>query len=131
MKDDESAADKMERVKLEDSRGGVDSPMLDTATDIKTEASPFATPSQDGAQTPSSARPARSRKSSQKPVPRQAPLFSDLPNKTNEACKAFQVIPDCLYGSKNMGSAGNEAFDCDCREEWRKSSQPFSSLLPS
>ncbi|KAM0285338.1 hypothetical protein ACHAQH_001527 [Verticillium albo-atrum] len=37
---------------------------------------------------------------------------------TEGACETFQRIPDCLYGSKHMGSTDNDALDCDCREEW-------------
>lgn len=65
-------------------------------------------------------RPKLSRKASQKPVKREAPLFADLPDVTGESCSTFQVIPDCLYGSKHMGSTDNDALDCDCRAEWRK-----------
>ncbi|KAF6836934.1 histone-lysine n-methyltransferase [Colletotrichum musicola] len=64
-------------------------------------------------------RPKLSRKASQKPVKREAPLFADLPDVTGESCSTFQVIPDCLYGSKHMGSTDNDALDCDCRAEWQ------------
>ncbi|PTB74235.1 hypothetical protein M440DRAFT_1440426 [Trichoderma longibrachiatum ATCC 18648] len=70
--------------------------------------------------TTAAAKPARlSRKLSQKPVAREVPLYSHLPDVTAESCATFQVIPDCLYGSKNLGSTDNDALDCDCREEWR------------
>ncbi|KAJ0162933.1 Histone-lysine N-methyltransferase, H3 lysine-36 specific [Colletotrichum tanaceti] len=64
-------------------------------------------------------RPKLSRKASQKPVKRESPLFHDLPNVTEQSCNTFQVIPDCLYGSKHMGSTDNDALDCDCRSEWQ------------
>ncbi|SPN98386.1 related to Histone-lysine N-methyltransferase, H3 lysine-36 specific [Cephalotrichum gorgonifer] len=58
------------------------------------------------------------RRPSQKPTRRDPPLFNDLPDATEEARDTFKDIPDCLYGSKNMGSTANDALDCDCREEW-------------
>ncbi|TDZ36383.1 Histone-lysine N-methyltransferase, H3 lysine-36 specific [Colletotrichum spinosum] len=74
----------------------------------------------EGFSTPSTnSRPKLSRKASQKPVKREAPLFDDLPDVTAESCSTFQVIPDCLYGSKHMGSTDNDALDCDCRAEWQ------------
>ncbi len=64
--------------------------------------------------------PKLSRKASQK-VTRSPPLlFDHLPDVTDESCKTFQVISDCLYGAKNMGSSEHDALDCDCAEEWRK-----------
>lgn len=126
MNDDDSAAHKMEQVKLEDSNGVLDGSNVslnDTTAQIKREDPGSATQSPNGNETLGSSRTAqRARKSSQKPASRQAPLFTEHPDKTKEACDAFQVIPDCLYGSKHMGSTDNDAFDCDCREEWGKSS---------
>lgn len=60
------------------------------------------------------------------------PVFDHLPNATEDACSTFQVITDCLYGSRNMGSSDHDALDCDCAEEWRMlpSFSPFSPLLP-
>ena len=46
-------------------------------------------------------------------------LYDDLPDMTGEAVKTFQVISDCLYGTKNIGATENDALDCDCRDEWR------------
>lgn len=83
----------------------------------------------DGLSTPGGTqRPRLARKASQKPVKREAPLFHDLPNVTEDACNTFQVIPDCLYGSKHMGSTDNDALDCDCRSEWRRFPRPPSLL---
>jgi SET domain-containing protein len=65
--------------------------------------------------------PKLSRKSSQKVISRPAPLFADLPDSTAEAVSAFQVIRDCIYGSKYMGSSEHDALGCDCSEEWGKS----------
>ncbi|CAK7265525.1 histone methyltransferase set2 [Sporothrix epigloea] len=44
-------------------------------------------------------------------------LYNHLPDATAEATSKFQVIPDCLYGSKNMGLSDLESLDCDCAEE--------------
>lgn len=77
----------------------------------------------DGTLTPNtpqtlSSRP--SRKQSQMAPPSQPLLFDALPDMTSEAIKTFQVIPDCLYGSRGMGSTDNEILDCDCKEDWRE-----------
>jgi [histone H3]-lysine36 N-trimethyltransferase len=61
------------------------------------------------------------RKPSQKMATRGAPLFDHLADATEESLGHFQVIHDCLYGSRNIGSSDNDALDCDCAEEWRKS----------
>lgn len=61
------------------------------------------------------------RKPTQKtPVPIAA-LFLDLPDVLDEAVSVFQVIKECIYGSKYMGSSGDhDALDCDCTEQWSK-----------
>lgn len=64
--------------------------------------------------------PKLSRKSSHKVVSRPAPLFDHLEDVTQEAGSVFQVIKDCIYGSKYMGYSEHEPLDCDCSEEWRK-----------
>jgi histone-lysine N-methyltransferase SETD2 len=75
----------------------------------------------DSASTPSnSSAPRLSRKASQKNVKLTARVFDHLPDATTESCLTFQVINDCLYGSKHMGSSEHDALDCDCTEEWRK-----------
>lgn len=134
MKDDEYATVRMQKIKMEDGTNGAPAHQNDATTGAMTEATKgiklegSRSPSTEGGKsrtdgngTPnSSSRQRLSRKSSQKATPtREPPLFDALPNMTPEACKSFQVIPDCLYGSKNMGSTENDAFDCDCREEWR------------
>ncbi|KAI0527908.1 hypothetical protein F5B22DRAFT_10186 [Xylaria bambusicola] len=74
----------------------------------------------DSASTPDGAQPPKlSRKSSQKPPHRPTTLFTHLPDVTAESCEHFQVIPDCLYGSKSLGSTDHDSLDCDCSEEWR------------
>ncbi len=69
--------------------------------------------------------PKLSRKSSQKVVSRPPPLFDDLPDSTADAKQTFQVIKDCIYGSKYMGSSEHDALGCDCSEEWSKLSFGF------
>lgn len=71
------------------------------------------------------ARPKMTRQPSQMGTKRKIPVYSDLPDSTEEACSTFQVIPDCLYGSKHMGSTDTDALDCDCPEEWRTTLPPF------
>lgn len=56
-------------------------------------------------------------------------LFDHLPDATEESCKGFQVINDCLYGSKHMGASQHDALDCDCAEDWRKFIKHFPLLL--
>lgn len=90
--------------------------------DVKPSPSDVSTPDT------SSAAPRPNRKSSAKAsrsaTPSSRPnrtLFDQLPDATTEATSQFQVIANCLYGSKNMGSSDNDAFDCDCAEELRTS----------
>jgi hypothetical protein len=64
--------------------------------------------------------PKLSRKASQKIISRPPPMFDNVPDSTIEAINTFQVIRDCIYGSKYMGSSEHDALGCDCSEEWRK-----------
>jgi hypothetical protein len=64
--------------------------------------------------------PKLSRKSAQKVIARPPTLFLDVPDATQEASGVFQLIKDCIYGSKYMGYSEQDALDCDCSEEWRK-----------
>ncbi|KAK4165379.1 putative histone-lysine N-methyltransferase, H3 lysine-36 specific SET2 [Cladorrhinum sp. PSN259] len=66
--------------------------------------------------------PKSSRKPNQKMAKSPPPLFDHLPDVTAEACSIFQVINDCMYGSRGMGSSDHDALDCDCTEEWRDDS---------
>jgi [histone H3]-lysine36 N-trimethyltransferase len=66
------------------------------------------------------AMPKLPRKATQKVAGASPVLFESLADVTEEACKTFQVINDCLYGSRNMGASEHDALDCDCAEEWRK-----------
>ena len=63
--------------------------------------------------------PKLARSATQKVIARSAPLFHDYPDKTEEATKAFQVITECIYSVKYLGST-EHAMDCDCAEEWGK-----------
>jgi histone-lysine N-methyltransferase SETD2 len=72
--------------------------------------------------------PKLSRKQSQK-VTSTPMLFDHLPDATRDACEAFQVINDCLYGSKNLGTSNSEPMDCDCAEEWCKLTRQSPPLL--
>ncbi|KAI9890894.1 MAG: histone methyltransferase set2 [Vezdaea aestivalis] len=62
--------------------------------------------------------PKLSRTASKKITARPAPLFDHLEDSTGLATSSFQVITDCVYGSKNMGSSEHDALDCDCTENW-------------
>ncbi|KAH7360841.1 hypothetical protein BKA65DRAFT_391942 [Rhexocercosporidium sp. MPI-PUGE-AT-0058] len=62
--------------------------------------------------------PKLSRKSSQKVISRPPTLYDDMPDSTEEASTVFQLIKDCIYGSKHMGSSEHDALDCDCSEQW-------------
>ncbi|KAF4123173.1 [histone H3]-dimethyl-L-lysine36 N-methyltransferase [Geosmithia morbida] len=137
MEDDEHAAIKVGGIKFEDHRQQQprqqQQPANSSGTTAKAEGlrdedttmSPQPPRSEDtgtGTDTPNSQKPPRSSrsKSSQKTEQQQPPtLYDDLPDSTEDSCKTFQVITDCIYGSKNLGSTDNDAFDCDCREEWR------------
>jgi [histone H3]-lysine36 N-trimethyltransferase len=74
----------------------------------------------DGTSLTDKGRPRVSRKSSQKMAPRAVTLVDGLPDVTEESYEHFQVIPECLYGSKSLGSTEHGALDCDCSEEWRR-----------
>lgn len=69
--------------------------------------------------------PKLSRSSSQKVPPRAAPLFDHLPDKTLEATTKFQLMQACTYANKYMGYT-EHAMECDCAEEWGKSSLPVA-----
>ncbi|KAH7143930.1 hypothetical protein EDB81DRAFT_935382 [Dactylonectria macrodidyma] len=133
MEDDEYTTGKMGEIKLEE--GGANGARLkqERSASIPTPndshvGSQSPALSQDSlksrsgsAETPSSTKAAGlSRKASQKlAVKREHVLYTQLPDVTAESRKAFQIIPDCLYGSKHLGSTDNDALDCDCRDDWR------------
>ena len=63
--------------------------------------------------------PKLARTSSQKVIARSTPLFDNLPDTTMDAKKTFQVIAQCIYAAKYLGST-EHAMECDCAEEWGK-----------
>jgi len=62
--------------------------------------------------------PKLSRSTSQRMVARPQPVFNDYEDKTKEAREGFEVIPECSYSSKYIGSSEHDSMDCDCAEEW-------------
>lgn len=62
--------------------------------------------------------PKLARSSSHKIISKPAPLFHDHPSKTEESTHTFQVLEQCSYTSKNIGSTEHGSMDCDCAEEW-------------
>ena len=64
--------------------------------------------------------PKLSRSTSQKIVSRPPLLYNDWPSKNDEAKETFQVLPQCTYSSKYIGSTEHGSMDCDCAEEWGK-----------
>jgi histone-lysine N-methyltransferase SETD2 len=64
-----------------------------------------------------SRRPKLSRSSSQ--VSRPPPLYTHLPDSTQDALATFEQIPGCIYANKYMGYT-ELAMECDCAEEWGK-----------
>lgn len=63
-------------------------------------------------------------RSSMKKIPvRNAPKFLDHPDASADACRTFETLKACTYANKWMGTTDttDEAFDCDCEEQWGKS----------
>lgn len=67
--------------------------------------------------------PKLSRSSSHKVAARQLQLFDDLPDKTPEAIRSFEVIEQCTYANKYLGDT-EHALECDCSEEWGRTLLP-------
>ncbi|KAJ5081352.1 hypothetical protein NUU61_009616 [Penicillium alfredii] len=61
--------------------------------------------------------PKLSRSSSQKVVSRPPPLYTHLPDSTQDALATFEQIQACWYANKYMGYT-EHAMECDCTEEW-------------
>jgi hypothetical protein len=61
--------------------------------------------------------PKLSRTMSQKVITGPRQLFNDLPDSTDEATSTFDVLPDCTYGARHLGTT-EQALECDCIEEW-------------
>lgn len=64
--------------------------------------------------------PKLARSSSHKIISKSPPLFHDRPSKTEESRNTFQVLEQCSYTSKYIGSTEHGSMDCDCPEEWGK-----------
>ncbi|KIV99930.1 hypothetical protein, variant [Verruconis gallopava] len=50
-------------------------------------------------------------------ISRPPPLFNDEPDMYDEATSSFEVIEDCIYAAKWLGTT-EHAMDCDCRENY-------------
>jgi hypothetical protein len=50
-------------------------------------------------------------------VKRASPLYLDLPDATDDAKQTFDVLPQCTYANKHIGTT-DPALECDCGEEW-------------
>jgi histone-lysine N-methyltransferase SETD2 len=77
--------------------------------------------------------PKLARSSSQKIISRPPPLFTDEPDMYEEATSTFEIIQDCIYAAKWLGST-EHAMDCDCREEFGNTQprdQSWQELIPS
>lgn len=61
--------------------------------------------------------PKLSRTMSQKVITGPRQLFNDLPDSTDEATSTFDLLPDCTYGARHLGTT-EQALECDCVEEW-------------
>ena len=61
------------------------------------------------------------RTSSQKVMTRPTRLFDNLADMTADAKNTFQVISQCIYAAKYLGTT-EHAMECDCAEEWSKTS---------
>lgn len=64
--------------------------------------------------------PKLARTASHKVTARPVQMFDDYPDKTEEATGLFQVITQCSYSAKYLGTT-EHAMECDCAEEWGKS----------
>ena len=64
--------------------------------------------------------PKLARSSSHRVISKPPPLFCDQPSKTEDSKKTFQVLEQCSYTSKYIGSTEHGSMDCDCAEEWGK-----------
>ncbi len=61
--------------------------------------------------------PKLSRTASKKVLTRPATLFDHYADSTLEATSTFEILRDCHYMSKYLGST-EPAMECDCSEEW-------------
>ena len=72
--------------------------------------------------------PKLSRTASHKIASRPPPLYLDLPDATQEAKSTFDVLLECTYANKHIGTT-EHALECDCSEEWGKLETPSSTHL--
>jgi hypothetical protein len=72
--------------------------------------------------------PKLARTSSQKVVARPPPLFLDEPDMYDEATATFDVISECNYAARGLGST-EHAMECDCPALRQGKSHPTSSQL--
>ena len=63
--------------------------------------------------------PKLARTASHKVNARPVQMFDDYADKTEEATGVFQVITQCSYSAKYLGTT-EHAMECDCAEEWGK-----------
>lgn len=63
--------------------------------------------------------PKLARSTSHKIEKRPPPLFHEYEDKTEEAKSSFDVLPECTYANKYLGTT-ETALECDCAEEWGK-----------
>lgn len=63
--------------------------------------------------------PKLSRSTSHKIEKRPRQLFFDYPDNTAEACSTFDILKECTYANKHLGTT-EHALECDCSEEWGK-----------
>lgn len=64
--------------------------------------------------------PKLARTTSHKVEKRPPALFSDYEDKTKEATSVFNILTECTYANKYLGTT-ESALECDCAEEWGKS----------
>jgi histone-lysine N-methyltransferase SETD2 len=70
-----------------------------------------------------STRPPKSSRSAMRKLnSRPYTLFLDEPDRYDEATAPFQVIDDCIYANKYIGTT-EPALECECIEEWNASEQ--------
>ena len=73
--------------------------------------------------------PKLSRSTSHKILCRPPLLFNEYLDKTKEAKATFQFISECSYTSKYIGSTEHDSMDCDCAEEWGKTTFIHASCM--
>lgn len=64
--------------------------------------------------------PKLSRSTSHKIEKRSPRLFFDHDDSTEDSKRTFDVLPQCTYANKYLGTT-EHALECDCAEEWGKS----------